>query len=106
MPNTTKHDFEKGTERINLLCEYVCSVHGWTYAELADELGCNRGWFTRMRNGGLGSWGWSTFVGLVELAAQIDTSMLFDWLCVQQDEDSAANAPVQADLKHDGEAIK
>ena len=71
---------EIATERIRRLVDFVADVYGLSYAELADALGINRGWFTRYRNGSIGDWGCKALFGLIDMCAAIDSKMLFDWL--------------------------
>ena len=101
----TKRDFTTNTERLNQLTEYVCSVYGWSYAELADKLGVNKSYFTRMRNGGFGAWGYTAFCNLIDVAVDIDKTRLIDWLTVQLDEDTTSDGLTQGDVSPDNQQI-
>lgn len=91
---TTREDFDTiGTERINLLTDFVCSVYGLNNHELADKLGVNRGWLTRMRKGSIGDWSYLTVTGIAELALNIDAERLFAWICCE--ETNYGNTPEQ-----------
>lgn len=95
-PRVVEYDYELGTERLNQLTDFVCSMYGLSYAELADELGVNRGWFTRMRNGGFCEWRYGAVIGLIGMATRIDRKMLFKWVCVDQGLDIASGDKHQA----------
>lgn len=80
---TDEQLFEIGTERINMLLDFVASVHNLTYNEVADKLGINRGWFTRYRNGGFDKWGASAVFGVVHMLFETSPEMVFDWLTAE-----------------------
>ncbi len=82
----TESDFAIGTERINLLTDYVCGVYNLSYMELADKLGVYRPHFSRMRNAGIQEWTWTTVCGVCELAAKADASMVCAWLFDEQED--------------------
>ena len=93
--------YEVGTERVNLLTDFVCGVYGLSYLELADKIGVYRPHFARMLNAGLNGWGVNTLFKVVDLAAQVDSHMLMAWIFDEQD----ANGPTQGDISPDNEQI-